>query len=101
MSEQLKVMRRSLSEPAGNGNAGLASNFLDLAHVKLKPGGVLALVLPASFAQGESWSDARALLSIHYQDIVIVTLANTGKNDRAFSADTGMAEVLVVREEEG
>ena len=96
MSEQLKVMRRSLSEPAGNGNAGLASNFLDLAHVKLKPGGVLALVLPASFAQGESWSDARALLSRHYQDIVIVTLANTGKNDRAFSADTGMAEVLVV-----
>ena len=96
MSEQLKVMRRSLAEPAGNGNAGLASNFLDLAHVKLKPGGVLALVLPASFAQGESWSDARALLSIHYQDMVIVTLANTGKNDRAFSADTGMAEVLVV-----
>ena len=54
------------------------------------------LVLPASFAQGESWSDARALLSKHYQDLVVVTLANTGKNDRAFSADTGMAEVLVV-----
>ena len=96
MSERLKVMRRSVAEPAGNGNAGLASNFLDLAHVKLKPGGVLALVLPAAFAQGESWRDARALLSRHYQEIVIVTLANTGKNDRAFSADTGMAEVLVV-----
>ena len=96
MSERLKDVRRSLLEPAGNGNAGLASNFLDLAHVKLKQGGVLALVLPASFAQGESWSDARALLSRHYQDMVIVTLANTGKNDRAFSADTGMAEVLVV-----
>ena len=96
MSKKLKSMRSLLSEPAGNGNAGLASNFLDLAHVKLKPGGVLALVLPASFAQGESWSDARALLSEHYQNMVIVTLANTGKNDRAFSADTGMAEVLVV-----
>ncbi len=96
MSERLKVMRRSLSEPAGNGNAGLASNFLDLAHVKLKPGGVLALVLPASFAQGESWSDARRLLCRHYQDMLIVSIANTGKNDQAFSADTGMAEVLVV-----
>ena len=96
MSERLKVMRRSVAEPAGNGNAGLASNFLDLAHVKLKPGGVLALVLPAAFAQGESWRDARALLSRHYQDMVIVSLANTGKTDRAFSADTGMAEVLVV-----
>ena len=96
MSERLKVMRRSLMEPAGNGNAGLASNFLDLAHVKLKPGGALALVLPASFAQGESWSDARALLSRHYQDMVIVSIASVGSTDQAFSADTGMAEVLVV-----
>ncbi len=96
MSKKLKSMRSLLSEPAGNGNAGLASNFLDLAHIKLKPGGVLALVLPASFAQGESWSDARALLSKHYQDMVIVSIATTGKTDQAFSADTGMAEVLVV-----
>ena len=96
MSEQLKVMRRSLSDPAGNGNAGLASNFLDLAHVKLKPGGVLALVLPASFSQGESWSDARALLSRQYQDMVIVSIASIGNTDQAFSADTGMAEVLVI-----
>ena len=98
MSKQLKALRRSLKEyrPAGHGNAGLASNFMDLAHVKLKPGGVLALVLPASFAQGEAWSDARALLSEHYQDLMVLSLANTGKTDRAFSADTGMAEVLVV-----
>ena len=96
MSERLKVMRRSVAEPAGNGNAGLASNFLDLAHVKLKPGGVLALVLPAAFAQGESWRDARALLSRHYQDMVIVSIASIGITDQAFSADTGMAEVLVV-----
>ena len=96
MSKRLNVIRRSLSEPAGNGNAGLASNFIDLAHIKLKPGGVLALVLPAAFAHGESWSHARALLFRHYQDMVIVSLANTGKTDRAFSADTGMAEVLVV-----
>ena len=96
MSERLKDMRRSLIKPAGNGNAGLASNFLDLAHVKLKPGGVLALVLPAAFAQGESWRDARALLSRHYQDMVIVSIASIGITDQAFSADTGMAEVLVV-----
>ena len=96
MSERLKDMRRSLSDPAGNGNAGLASNFLDLAHVKLKPGGVLALMLPASFAQGKSWSDARELLFKHYYDMVIVSIANAGKTDQAFSADTGMAEVLVV-----
>ena len=99
MSDRLEDIRRKHMkwyEPAGHGNAGLASNFMDLAHVKLKPGGILALVLPASFVQGASWNKARALLSKHYQEMVIVSLATTGKTERAFSADTGMAEVLVV-----
>lgn len=96
MSSRLKQMRKSLPQPVGHGNAGLASNFIDLAHVKLKPGGVLALVLPATFAQGESWNAARNLLETHYEDITIVTIAGEGSTDRAFSADTGMAEVLVV-----
>ncbi len=55
MSSRLQSLRQSLDEPAGHGNAGLASNFLDLGHIKLKPGGILALVLPATFASGKSW----------------------------------------------
>ena len=35
-----------------HGNAGIASAFAALAHRKLKPGGVLALVLPLSAAAG-------------------------------------------------
>ncbi len=81
---------------AGNGNAGLASNFVDLAHSKLKPGGILALVLPASCLQGGSWSAFRALLTRFYRDIVTVSLSSVGSTDRAFSADTGMAEVLII-----
>ena len=81
---------------AGHGNAGLASNFIDVAHAKVKSGGVLALVLPAAFVQGESWAAARQLLRDHYRDIAIVSIAANGNTDRAFSADTGMAEVLVV-----
>ena len=96
MSARLNQMRKSLPQPVGHGNAGLASNFIDLAHVKLKPGGVLALVLPATFAQGESWSNARNLIAARYQDITIATIANDGATNRAFSADTGMAEVLVI-----
>ena len=96
MSARLNQMRKSLPQPAGHGNAGLASNFIDLAHVKLRPGGVLALVLPATFAQGESWSAARNLLVDRYEDITIVTIANDGATNRAFSADTGMAEALVI-----
>lgn len=87
----------------GNGNAGLASHFLDLAHAKTRPGGVIALVLPASFAQGGSWKAARQLIETDYRNIVVVAIAATGNTDRAFSADTGMAEVLLVatKREEG
>ncbi len=42
MSRRLREHRGSLDEPAGHGNAGLASNFIDLAHAKLRPGGVAA-----------------------------------------------------------
>ena len=95
MSHRLKSIRKSFM--VGHGNAGLASNFIDLAHAKIRcPGGVLALVLPASFLQGKAWAAARRLLDKHYSDVVIVSIAATGTTDRAFSADTGMAEVLVI-----
>ena len=96
MSVRLQKIRKTLTEPAGHGNAGLASNFIDLAHAKLRSGGVLALVLPASFVQGASWKNARALIQRHYTEILIVGLATDGSTDRAFSADTGMAEILLV-----
>ena len=87
---------RPLSHPAGHGNAGLASNFLDLAHAKLRPGGCLALVLPAAFAKGAAWERARQLLDEQYRDVSLIGIAATGSTERAFSADTGMAEVLVL-----
>ena len=96
MSGRLKGIRRELARPVGNGNAGLASNFVDLAHAKVKPGGVVALVLPMAAAQGGSWRKARELLADRYEDVTVVAIAASGSRDRAFSADTGMAEVLVV-----
>ena len=96
MSNKLAKLRKVLDSPAGAGNAGLASYFVDLAHVKTKPGGVIALVLPASFVQGGSWAGARALVDRHYEDVVVVSIAASGHTDQAFSADTGMAEALVV-----
>jgi len=95
MSRKLNRIRRP--GMSGHGNAGLASNFMDIAHVKLKrDGGVLALVLPASFLQGDSWASARRMLEEHYRDVAIISIAATGTTDCAFSADTGMAEVLIV-----
>ena len=117
MSKRLKSIRRRLkgghgrrqtgmvpgTPPAGHDNAGLASNFIDLAHAKLRPGGCLALVLPASFVQGAGWKNARQLLTDKYLDVTIVGISTDGSTDRAFSADTGMAEVLLLarRAEDG
>ena len=96
MSDRLADIRRELESPAGHGNAGLASNFIDLAHAKTRPGGVVALVLPIAAIQGGSWQAARNLLAARYTDVAVVTIAASGNLDRAFSADTGMAEALIV-----
>ena len=96
MSKVLRGIRSGLQQPASHGHAGLASNFLDLAHAKVKPGGVIALVLPVAVLSGQAWSAARALLERDYRNLAVVTLATTGQTDRAFSADTGIAEALVV-----
>ena len=102
MSRRLRRIRNRNPSMVGHGNAGLASNFIDLAHTKVRsPGGVLALVLPASFLQGEAWAAARRLLEEHYRDVVLVSIATFGTTDRAFSADTGMAEVLVIATRRG
>ena len=90
-----KMLRKCRPE-FGHGNAGLASNFMDLGHRKLKDGGVLALVLPFSLATGRAWEKARKTLAASYSDIHVLSIAASGKTARAFSADTGMAECLVV-----
>ena len=78
-----------------HGNAGIASAFAALAHKKLKPGGVLALVLPLSVANGLSWQGLREMLSSEYTDVTVLSIAANGR-EMSFSSDTGMAECLVV-----
>ena len=41
-------------------------------------------------------ANARRLLESEYKDLTVLSIAAHGQTDRAFSADTGMAEVLVV-----
>ncbi len=96
MSRMLQRIRNHLKHPVGHGNAGLASNFIDLAHAKVKPGGVLALVLPLPVVSGEAWSQARRLLAEHYRALTVVTIAAIGSTDRSFSSDTGIGEALVI-----
>ena len=95
-----KDMAKSLSRYAKNtcyhGYAGIASAFAALADKKLKPGGVLALVLPLSAASGQSWEEFRGMIARHYTGLSVLTIAAADNDEISFSADTGMAECLVI-----
>ena len=78
-----------------HGHAGLGSAFASIAHKKLRPGGVLALVLPFTAVNGASWAKFREMIATHYTDITIVSSA-AEDSDMSFSSDTGIAECLVI-----
>ena len=78
-----------------HGHAGLASLFVQLCHRKLKPGGVIALVLPFTAINGASWAKFRQMIYAEYTDVSILSIAANGK-EMSFSSDTGMAECLVI-----
>jgi len=81
---------------AYHGNAGLATAFLDLADLKIADGGILAFVLPMTFATGSAWENARNLIRQRYIDIRIVTIAAPKSRLQSFSADTNLAECLLI-----
>ena len=87
---------RLAKNTCSHGNAGLASTFAALAHKKLKPGGVLALVLPLSASTGLSWLGFRKMLADQYTGLTVLSIAAADNDDLSFSSDTGMAECLVV-----
>ena len=93
MGQRMTALGKGVS--GYHGNAGMASAFAALADKKLKPGGILALVLPLSAAAGSSWQGFRQMLAAGYDSLTVLSIAANGK-DMAFSADTGMAECLVV-----
>ena len=100
--EAMSAKVKSLTARApSNDYAGLASHFAELAHRKVRNDGAVALVLPLSALSGGSWDGIRAQWRDEYRDTVVVTIAGAGDDDSSFSADTGMAECLVVAYNDG
>ncbi len=86
---------RFAKDTCAHGYAGIASFFAALGDLKLKPGGVFALVLPLSAATGISWEKFRQMLSDDYADLEMLSIAANG-DEMSFSSDTSMAECLVI-----
>ena len=95
MAEQLTNYTR---DTCYHGFAGLGSAFAALAHRKVKPGGIVGLVLSLAAASGASWEKLRRMLAQDYADITVVSLAANTRDagGMAFSADTGMGECLII-----
>ena len=93
MSETVRELTRGAPS---NDNAGLASHFVELAHRKLRKDGTMAFVLPLSSLSGASWEAIRTEWRRNFSEMVIVTIAGAGTYDASFSANTGMAECLLV-----
>ena len=94
-------MQKSLNrlrggKPLGKGNTGLAADFLDLALRKARESGQIALVLPLSAVSGVESEEVRKAVSNQCTDIVVVTIAGARSRDSSFSADTGMADCLLI-----
>ena len=72
------------------------SYFVDLADKKLRNGGSMGMILPATVLTSAPFKKVREMWATEYHDVVVVTIAQKGGHASAFSHDTGMAECMVV-----
>ena len=108
--EEQQAMKRKERELGRNtisdGNAGLGTTFAAIADNMVKSGGRIALILPTSAMMGGSydaaknqaysWQRLRGLLYGQYDEIVVVSIAQPRKMDSAFSADSNLADCILV-----
>lgn len=87
---------RLFHDTAYHGNAGAASVFAEIVHRKIKNDGTIGLILPLAAMSGASWEACRSLWRSHYRDVICLTIASDEAAASAFSADTGVAECMII-----
>ncbi len=96
--QKMRRARRQKDWRVGDGNAGLPSDFVDLADKMLKADGKskMGFILPATCLTTSDWRKVRNMWATEYHDVVVITIADAKGESCAFSADTSMAECMVV-----
>ena len=96
--QKMRRARRQKDWRVGDGNAGLPSDFVDLADKMLKKNGKskMGFILPVTCLMSPHWQKVRNMWSTEYHDVVVITIADAEGEACAFSADTSMAECMVV-----
>ena len=95
---QMQRTLREIEDTIGNSSAGFGSYFVDLADRMLKADAqsVMGFVLPITVLTSPGWKKIRDLWAYAYHDVVVVTIADAKTENCSFSADTNMAECLIV-----
>ena len=97
--EDKKAMQSALRNKdsrVAHGLSGLASYFVDLADRMIKHDGTIGFIMPATILISSTMQKVRDMLATEYQKVVVVTIAEAKTENAAFSADTNMAECIVV-----
>ena len=98
IAREMRLALASIKNTLGNSSAGFSSYFVDLADRMLKSNGksVMGFVLPITALVSPDWEKVRQMWAQNYHNMVVVTIANAKTEKCSFSADTNMAECLVV-----
>ena len=97
--EYTKIMQTMLNKKVthvADGQAGLSSYFVELAHRMLKSKGTMGFILPATVLASPTAQKLRDMWTTEYHNLVVITIAEAKGLDCAFSADTNMAECIIV-----
>ena len=104
VAKEMKAALRNIGTSIAHSNAGLGSYFVDLADRMLKDNDgdaspyppTMGFVLPLTVLASPDWQKVRDLWAAAYHDVIVVTIADAKTENCAFSADTNMAECLVI-----
>ena len=97
--EDQKLMQATLKSKntrVTDGTNGFVSAFVDLADKKLRNGGTMGFILPLTVLRSPTTQELRDMWANEYHNVVVITMAQAKAEDCTFSADTTMAECIVV-----
>ena len=97
--EDQKLMQATLKSKntrVTDGANGFVSAFVDLADKKLRNGGTMGFILPLTVLRSPTTRELRDMWANEYHNVVVITMAQAKAEDCTFSADTTMAECIVV-----
>ena len=96
-AEQKAMLKELASKDTRVSNGQVAySYFVELADLKLRDGGRMGVILPATILTSALFSQVREMWATEYHNVMVVTIAQKSGHDSAFSADTSMAECMVI-----